>query len=261
VGSRSRAAVAALAVAVAACTLPPLESPTASPSPTPVTTASVSPSAAASPSGAPSPTFDPEAVPDFAAGDLVRTATDGLRVRQRPGSSGLVVTGLLPLASELQVVLGPMLVDALGWYLVTDADGDEPQFEEGWVAAGFEPEAWLTSTGERAEDTPFVASSARTGDADFGPVTIGDGPHAIRWVAADPDGGGCRFAVSLAAGFAEPVPAIRATLGSELVPGTLHPQAFDAIGVRGQAFFEVRSDCAWALTLLRVPDPEPTPPS
>ena len=49
-----------------------------------------------------------------------------------------------------------------------------------------------------------------------------------------------------------PVPAIRATIGNDLVPGTLQPGAFDALGVRGQVFVNVVSDCAWTLVIERV---------
>ena len=67
----------------------------------------------------------------------------------------------------------------------------------------------------------------------------------------------CQFAVSLAKGRGEPVPAIRATIGDGLVPGTLQPGGFDALGVRGQVFVVVVSDCAWTLVIQRVPEPEP----
>jgi hypothetical protein len=223
---------------------------TPSPSPTP--------SATSTPIPSPSSTPDLGAVPDFRAGDLVTTAIDGLRVRQRPGLAGNVVAGLLPLGAELQVVMGPIPTDDLGWYLVADADPADPEFGEGWIAAGFEPNAWLTSTGETAGGTPHLASFSFTGDADNGPVEIGRGDHAIRWVAVDPEGTGCRFAVSLAQGAGDPVPAIRATIGTDLVPGTLQPAAFDALGVRGQAFVSVVSDCAWTLVIERVVEPKPT---
>ena len=54
------------------------------------------------------------------------------------------------------------------------------------------------------------------------------------------------------------MPAIRATIGNDLVPGTLQPGSFDALDVRGQVFVSVASDCAWALVIERVPRPEST---
>jgi Bacterial SH3 domain len=195
-------------------------------------------------------------VPRFGPGELVVTAIDGLRVRQRPGLSANVVTGLLPLGAELEVVMGPIPADGQGWYLVADADPADPEFDEGWIAAGFDPEAFIATTGERARGTRFLASLAHTGDAEDGPVEIRRGDHAIRWVAVDPEGTDCRFAVSLAEGGAEPVPAIRATIGNDVVPGTLQPNGFDALGVRGQVFVSVVSDCAWALVIERVPESE-----
>jgi hypothetical protein len=157
--------------------------------------------------------------------------------------------------------MGPIAVDDLGWYLVTDADDDEPQFEEGWIAAGFEPEAWLGRAAEAPDGSPFVASYAGTGDADHGPIRIRDRDHAIRWIAGDPDGAGCRFAVSLTpAGEEDPIAAIRSTVGDgDVVPGTLQPASFDALGVRGETFVEVRSDCRWALLIQRVRDPGASP--
>ena len=197
-------------------------------------------------------------MPDFRAGDLVTTSIDGLRVRQRPGLSSNVVAGLLPLGAELQVVMGPIPTDDLGWYLVADADTADPEFGEGWIAAGFEPDAWLTSTGETAGETPYLASFAFTGDADNGPVEIGRGDHAIRWVAVDPEGTSCRFAVSLSR-----VPAIRCRRSAPRSATTWFPARSSRArstrsASRGQAFVNVVSDCAWALVIERVVEPEPT---
>lgn len=255
--------VALLAGALIGCTLPPLTtstpSPTVSPSPSPSPTPL--PTVASSPAPTPAPTPNAAAIPRFNAGELIATTLDGLRVRQRPGTTSSVVTGLLPIGSELQVVMGPILVQGVGWYLVTDPDPDEPQFTEGWIAAGFEPDAFLASIGASTEDAPYVASFDQTGSAQYGPVEIGDGDHAIRWIATDPERVRCEFAVLLAEGAADPVPAIRATIGNGVDPGTLQPGSFAALGVRGQVFVMVESDCAWTMVIVRVPDPleEPSP--
>ena len=251
-----------LAVLLAACTFPPLVTPTprAPPfqSPAPETP---------SPTPSPTPTVEPTPVPEaptYDAGQIVATSIDGLRVRSLPGVDRPIVTGLLPFAFELTVVMGPIPVDGLAWYLVADADPREPNFDEGWVAAGYEPEPLLAPTGRFTEDSPYVVSLATTGDAEHGPIEIGEGDHAIRWIALDPERRRCSFAVSMATGGAQPVPAIRATIGTGVDRGTLQPQSFDAMGVRGPAFTSVTSDCAWALTILRVPfvatpTPDPTP--
>jgi hypothetical protein len=259
---RSLAALLLIGLGLAGCTFPPLETPTptASPSPSPTPTASPSPSPTPSPSEEPTP--DLGDVPSFAGGEIIATAIDGLRVRQGPGMSSVVVTGLLPLAAELQVLMGPIPLEGLGWYLVTDADRGEPQFSEGWIAAGFEPEAYLRATGRTAESSPVVASFALTGDAEYGPIEIDDEHHAIRWVAVDPEGERCTFAVLLAPADGDPVSAIRATIGDDLVPGTLQPTFFDARSeLRGQVFVTVESDCAWSFFVTRVPPPgdEPSP--
>jgi hypothetical protein len=259
VGSPSRAVpILLVGLLLTACVLGPLPTPTPIPTPTPTPSPTPSPSPTATPSPSPSPTADFGAVPEFSAGELVVTAIDGLRVRQGAGVSANVVTGLLPLGAQLRVVMGPIPTDDLGWYLVTDADAAEPAFDEGWIAAGFEPDAWLTSTGQTTSGSPLLASLAHTGDAEDGPVQIGSRDHSSRWVAVDPEGVSCRFAVSLAEGDDEPVPAIRATIGNDLVPGTLQPGSFDALDVRGQVFVSVVSDCAWALVIERVPRSEST---
>lgn len=253
---------AVLAVALTAgCTFPPAQvTPSARPTPTPTATASPSPTPSPVPTPSAEPTPDAGAIPDFSAGEIVASLINGLRVRQRPGVDGLIATGLLPLGAELQVVMGPFPIDDFGWYLVTDADPGEPQFDEGWVAAGYEPDPLLRATGRTADGSPFVASMAATGDAEEGPVEIGEGDHAIRWIAADPERARCSFAVTLLPAGGDPVPTIRATVGSGVDRGTLQPQTFDALGVRGTAFVSVASDCAWALVIVRVPEapPEPT---
>ena len=153
--------------------------------------------------------------------------------------------------------MGPFPVDAFGWYLVADADAADPDFEEGWVAAGYEPEPFLRATGRAAEEVRYVASLAGSGDAEEGPIEIGDDDHAIRWIAADPERRGCRFAVSLVPGGGDPVAVIRATVGGGIDRGTLQPQTFDSLSVRGTVFATVASDCNWALVIERVREPDP----
>ena len=255
----ARASIALVTVLVmGACTFPPLETPTPRPSPSPSPVPSPTPTATPQPSPTPSPTPTP-LVPDFDAGEIVVTTIDGLRVRSQPGVDRPVVTGLLPLSFQLLVVMGPIPLDGLGWYLVADADPRGPDFTEGWVAAGYDPEPLLTSTGQVDPTAPFVTSMAQGGNAEQGPIEIGEGDHAIRWAAVDPERRRCSFAVSMAAaGGGEPVPAIRATVGSGIDRGTLQPQSFAPLGLRGPVFVMVESDCDWALTILRVP-PTPSP--
>jgi len=245
-----------MALTLGACTLPPLETPTPPPSASHSATLTPVPEPTSSPTASPSP---PAAIPDFEAGEIVATTIDGLRVRGLPGVERPVITGLLPLAFQLRVVMGPIPVDDLGWYLVADADEREPDFEEGWVAAGSEPEPFLDSTGRIIERSPYVASMDQIGDAEQGPIEIGDGEHAIRWIALDPERTRCSFAVSFTpAGSGEPLPAIRATIGTGIDRGTVQPQSFAALGLRGPVFANVTSDCAWALVIVRSP-PEPSP--
>lgn len=251
-----------LALIVAGCTLPPLESPTPTPSPqatpaaTPTLTADPSPTGA----GSGSPTPDVGAIPTFTGGELVATTFAGLRVRDLPGTDRRVITDLLPFDAELEVVMGPIVVDGLGWYLVTDVDADVPDFEEGWVAAGSDPEANLRSTGRIADDSPVVIALAQVGNADFGPIEIPDERHIIRWVALDPEGVRCQFAILLTAGSGEPVPAIRSPVGGALITGTLQSSFFvGQPALRGQLFLSAETDCAWTLAVMREEPPEPAP--
>ena len=78
-------------------------------------------------------------------------------------------------------------------------------------------------------------------------------------LTTDPEETRCDFAVQLAEGQAEPVAAIRATIGTDVVPGTLQPTSFAALGVRGEVFVTVSSDCAWTFVIERVPDATPQP--
>lgn len=250
-----------LALTVAACTFPPIPTPTPTPTLTPPLSPTLSPSPVPTPSPTPSPT-QPAVVPDFAAGDIVATTIDGLRVRSLPGLQRPVVTGLLPLTFRLEIVMGPIEVEEQGWYLVRDADEREPDFEEGWVAAGVEPDALLGATGSTVDGDPYVVSLDGRSDAEHGPIEIGDGDHRIRWVAVDPERTRCSFAVSMApAGGGDPTPAIRATVGTGVDRGVLQPQTFAALNVSGPVFVAVVSDCRWALVVERLAPPSSEAPS
>ncbi|HEY6608803.1 MAG TPA: SH3 domain-containing protein [Candidatus Limnocylindria bacterium] len=256
-GIRRASPIVACLVA-AACTMPPLETPTPTPSPT--ATASPAPTATAEPTPTPTASAGSADVPRFAGAELVVTTIDGMRVRQRPGTDARVIAALLPLQATLEVVMGPIVTDGQGWYLVADADELDLGFDEGWIAAGYEPDPFLVTTGATADGSLTVVGLAGDGNAEHGPVGIDeDTEYAIRWVAADPERVGCSFAVSLAVGSDAPVPAIRATIGGDLVPGTLQPNALQELGISGLVFLGVTSDCEWTLAIVRVPEATPTP--
>ena len=183
---------------------------------------------------------------------------DGLRVRQRPSLSSSVVAGLPPLRAELEVAMGPIVVEDNSWYLVRDAR-TEAAFEEGWIASGFAPEPYLLASGRANPESVFVASFAQTGNAQYGPIEITDADHAIRWIALDPGRVRCQLTVLLANPDITPVPVIRATVGNGVDPGILQPGSFAAFGVRGQVLVTVESDCSWALVVVRVPAATPSP--
>jgi hypothetical protein len=231
--------VSSSAIASASPTLEPTTPPSATPEPTGTLVPTATPS--------------PADVPVYAPGSLVQTHIGGLRVRARPGIDERVVTGLLPDGADLLVALGPVLVDGYGWYLVNDSDSAEPEFTEGWVAAGFNPDPYLVPTVFELDVNPYVGGSAHDGDAEFGPVRITDASYQIRWIAAPPTIDGCSFAVDLAAGAGSPVPAIRATIGAVVAPGILNADYFgDHPELTGDIFVTVVSDCSWALTFVRL---------
>jgi len=241
----------AVAMLLAACSQTP--SPSLSPTPQPTvqptaTTGGETPT----PQPTSSSTPGPDAVPVFSAGQQAASNAPGLRVRSRPGTQQQVLA-LLPEDAHLVISLGPVLVDGLGWYLVEDADDADPQFDVGWVAAGFEPDPFLAPASFEAPfPYPYVAGFAHDADGEFGPVRVADGNYGIRWVAAAMDGDGCSFSVDLRPGAGTPVPTIRATIGGLPAPGDVYTQFFtDHPELRGDLFVIVTSDCSWALTFLR----------
>ena len=108
----------------------------ASPS-TGISTGPSSSEPAASPVATPSPAREAEpsaASTVFAPDSAVRTVTDGLRVRSKPGVSAASVK-LEPLLGTkilLFVIAGPVAADGYDWYHVMPFDGIAPT---GWVAA------------------------------------------------------------------------------------------------------------------------------
>ena len=166
--------------------------PTRSPSPTPT---------AASPSPTPSPTPQPTPgladVPVFSAGDSAATAVGGLRLRTRPGLDHLVTAVLGPEVGVL-IGVGPVFVDGQGWYLVRDPDRVvPPRFDEGWVAAGFEPDPFLVPADFEPSRNPYLAGFAGDRSGEFGPLRLPDDNVAIRWIAAALTPDGCSFSVDL----------------------------------------------------------------
>lgn len=257
----SRETIASLAVAiglvVTACAAP-VESPGIPPSTADASVASsvggsiTEPTAEPTAAPSPSPTSDANAVPVYVAGSMVETHIGGLRIRARPGTQERVVSGLLPEGANLLVALGPVFVDGYGWYLVQDSDTDDPEFTEGWVAAGFNPDPYLVPTVFELADNPFVAGFAHDANGEYGPVRLTDANYAIRWIAAPPTIDGCSFAVDLRRGTDPTVPAIRATIGAVVAPGVLSSDFFaDHQELVGDLFVTVTSNCRWALTFVR----------
>lgn len=255
---RGAGSVLLVSILAGACAAPsasevPAVTPTAVPTMTPFPDTRPTRSPEATVEATPSATPDPAQIPVYATGSMVETHIGGLRVRARPGLNERVVTGLLPEGADLLVALGPVVVDGLGWYLVNDEDGADPEFSEGWVAAGFNPDPFLVPTVFTVAENPYVGGAAHDRDAEFGPVRIIDASYQIRWIAAPPTVDGCSFAVDLRVGSGQATPAIRATIGAVVAPGVLNAEYFaDHPELTGDLFVTVTSDCSWALTFVRL---------
>ena len=227
-------------------------SPTPRPSPPP----SPSPPPTGTPEPTPPPTPGADAIPRFAPGSVVITDAPGLRVRSRPGTEQHTLD-TLGVDADLLIGMGPIVVDGFGWYLVRDADPAEPDFQEGWVAAGFEPDPFLISGGSPPDDNPFLGGFADVASGEFGPVAIPDGRVAFRWIAATDDEQVCNFAVDLSAESGDPVRAVRTPVGAFPASGELPPDYFRANDqLAGNLFVHVESNCGWAVSFLRVPRPD-----
>lgn len=249
------ALVVAVAMLLAACSL---TEPSPRLSPTPLPTAQPSESRGGSLPATVTATSEPtpgaDRVPLLSAGQQVASNAPGLRVRSRPGTQQQVVA-ILPENADLLVALGPVLFDGYGWYLVQDADPADPEFDQGWVAAGFEPDPFLAPSSFDVSFNPYIAGFAHDADGEFGPVRVVDAKHGIRWVAAALDGNGCAFSVDVRPGSGTPVPTIRATVGGLPAPGEVYAEFFSSHPeLVGDLFVIATSDCSWALTFVRLPE-------
>ncbi|MDP9270129.1 MAG: SH3 domain-containing protein [Chloroflexota bacterium] len=258
--ARRAMGLAAAAIVLTACATD--SSPSATPSlaalsqlPTPSPTASPSPTATPSPT--PVPTPKQADIPRFAAGAIV-TPRVTVRLRDLPGTQWGVAANLRP-GARVQVVLGPILTGGFGWYLVRDVDPAAPSFREGWVAAGFAPNAFLSpqpSATPPPNSPTFVASYAGVTDGHFGPFHL-EGSTALRWAIAVPtgmpSGAACAFTGTLSTG-GQSVTFLKTSAGQTPAPGTVQPSFFaNHPALHGDLFLGVASDCSWAVSVVRLP--------
>lgn len=224
--------------------LVPSTGPTTTPTPTPSATLQ--------------PTPDQASVPIFPAGAMARTTT-AVRLRDLPGTRWGVHANLPP-GAVVQVVLGPIRTAAFGWYLVRDADPARPSFNEGWVAAGFAPDAFLApdpSATPPPNGPTFVAGYSGLTRGDFGPVRV-EGNTALRWALAlpiaKPPGSTCHFTGTLTPTGGKPVTFLTTAVSDSPAPGTVQATFFaQHPTLRGDLFLHVESDCTWAVTVVHLP--------
>jgi hypothetical protein len=220
------------------------------------------PSQSAAPTPSPSitsqPTPDQAHVPILQAGAMAATST-AVRVRDLPGTQW-GVAAVLPPGAVVQIVLGPIRTSGFGWYLVHDADAAKPSFTEGWLAAGFTPDAFIAAD-PSAKPPPngptFVAGYAGTRDGDFGPFRL-EGNTALRWALAlpigKPAGSVCRFTGTLTPAGGKAVTFLQTSAADTPAPGTVQPSFFaQHPTLRGDLFLHVASDCSWAVSVVRLP--------
>jgi hypothetical protein len=214
------------------------------------------PTPTASPTSEPTP--DQTRVPILAAGAMAATRTT-VRVRDLPGTQW-GVTALLAPSARVQVVLGPVRTADFGWYLVRDADTAKPSFTEGWLAAGFAPDAFIAAD-PSAKPPPngpaFVAGYAGLTNGDFGPFRV-EGNTALRWALALPIGRAagsiCRFTGTLTPAGGKAVVFLKTSASDAPAPGTVQPSFFaQHPTLRGDLFLHVESDCSWAVSVARLP--------
>lgn len=253
------ATLGALATSLVACIGGPSQTPTAPPpsisaAPSPTQTAAPTPT----PSASPQPTPDQAHVPVFQAGAMAATTT-AVRLRDLPGTDW-GVAAVLPPGATVQVVLGPIRTDGFGWYLVRDADNAKPSFTEGWLAAGFNPDAFIApdpSAKPPPNSPTLVAGYAGTRGGDFGPFRL-EGNTALRWAIAlpigKPAGSVCRFTGTLTPAGGKAVTFLTTSTSDTPAPGTVQPAFFAQHStLRGDLFLHVTSDCTWAVTVVRLP--------
>jgi hypothetical protein len=260
----TRPAGIGLALAFLLVTLPACDFGAASESPS--TSASVAASPSSTPSPEPTPTPQPTTtptpdqadVPIFQAGALV-AATTNVRLRDLPGTRWGIAANL-PRGAVMQVVLGPIRTAGFGWYLVRDADSAAPSYQEGWVAAGYQPDPFLAAKAGASPppDSPtFVAGYQGTKGGEFGPFSV-EGSTALRWTIAvpidAPDGTTCRFSGSLAPQSGQAITFLKASAAQAPAPGTVQPAFFASHPtLHGGVSLHVDSDCSWAVTVVRLP--------
>jgi hypothetical protein len=228
-------------------------------------------SASAIPTPTPSPTPTPEptptatpnqgGVPLFAPGVEAATTASGIRVRDLPGTQWGVAANL-PSGAKLLIILGPLRTSGFGWYLVADADPAAPTFREGWVAAGYAPNPFLAVSNEEPPPSPgavtYVAGWAALANGEFGPVHVEGVTYALRWAAALPPaavpGATCLFQAGLALKDGQAVTFAKTTVARTPAPGVVQSSFFISHpSLQGDLYLQVRSDCSWAVTVVRLP--------
>jgi hypothetical protein len=142
---------------------------------------------------------------------------------------------------------------------VRDADSAKPSFIEGWVAAGFAPDAFLApaATATAPPNSPtFIAGFADVTDGDFGPFRI-EGSTAMRWALAVPPvhpGTTCRFSGTLVPDGGKAVTFLTTSVAQAPATGTVQASFFaNHPTLRGDLFLHVESDCSWAVSVVRLP--------
>jgi len=242
-----------LAISLAGCiTESASPAPSGGASPSSVVSASIEPTDRSPAEPTPTPTPEIGSPPFFNPGETVETVASGIRVRLRPGVDTQILVQALPIGADLIIAMGPVNVDDYGWYLVHAAQVG-PEFTEGWVASGFEPDPWLARAVFTVDSNPYLGGAAGEGDGEAGPVILPDSDIYMDWIAVPPGTSGCIFDVALSTAESDPVTAVHATLGATLAPGRLQSQFFAGHPeLTGPVSIQVSTACKWALVFVAV---------
>lgn len=213
-------------------------------------------------------------VPALQVPGAARVVVDGLAVRTSPDTEASQVDALdargtvttpnlfIGTGAVVSVLSGPLEHQAIGWFRVaplpgsTDLtwdSGDPARPQQGWVAGGQNGTPYLEPTDAgpqpsptgtpRATPAPEVALVEAGRGAWISPRLELAGPPVIEWDAADPDDGGCRFAlfVSGAGGTQQAVSgSVARTDGSTWIGRGL---------AAGGYTVRIDGDCAWAIVV------------
>lgn len=238
----------------------PVVTPTASPSPAP-SSPGVVPSPTPGPTVAPDPSVAPPTVARHPVSSYARATADGVNVRLLPGldqplidqevfETREILRGVrLDAGDPVVVVMGPVVVDDIGWYLVHDNDGDRIS----WLTSGWVAGQYLEVEGPMADAPVTVAFDAYGADVSASGDVVG-GYGLVYNIMAAPIGGAaaCDVRVSLVVD-GQTVEGVAVTVSEPTMLWQSQLENADLFAeTAGTASIDVNTDCSVAGFLREV---------